>query len=55
MMLAFLPAAGMPIFANGDTTLLEVTLVYHLIFGLVLGEVYDLLLKFTPSEVDENA
>lgn len=55
MMLAFLPAAGMAIFGGGDKSLMVITLLYNLLFGVVLGEVYDLLLKFTPSEVDENA
>ncbi|HEX4534446.1 MAG TPA: DUF6789 family protein [Rhizomicrobium sp.] len=56
MMVAFLPAADMPMFASGmGLTIPEVTLVFHLLFGAVLGEVYDLLLRYTPSEVDESA
>lgn len=55
MMVAFLPAAGAAMFAGGDANIVGVTLAYNLIFGVVLGETYDLLLKFTPSEVDENA
>ncbi len=55
MMVLFLPAAGMSPFAGGDPNVIGVTLAYHLIFGFILGEVYDLLLRYTPSEVDENA
>jgi hypothetical protein len=55
MMVAFLPAAGMAVFAGGDTNIIGVTLAYHVIFGVVLGETYDLLLRYTPSEVGEDA
>jgi len=56
MMLLFLPAAGMPVFAYGQgTTIPMVGLALHLVFGAVLGETYHLLLHYLPSEVDENA
>jgi hypothetical protein len=56
MMLAFLPAAGMPIFALGSGAVIPMgALALNLIFGLVLGEAYHLLLHYMPSEVDENA
>jgi hypothetical protein len=56
MMIVFLPAAGMPVFAQGlGTTIPIVSLALHLIYGAVLGESYHLLLHYLPSEVDENA
>jgi hypothetical protein len=56
MMTLFLTAAGLPVFAVGlGPTIPVATLVLHLIFGLVLGETYHLLLHYTPSEADENA
>jgi len=56
MMLIFLPAAGMPVFAKGlGTTIPLVSLLLHLIYGAILGESYHLLLHYLPSEVDENA
>jgi uncharacterized protein DUF6789 len=55
-MIAFLPAAGLPMFAQGmGTEIPVVSLVLSLIYGLVLGETYHLLLHYLPSEVDENA
>jgi hypothetical protein len=55
-MLAFLPAAGMPMFALGSGAAIPmVALAINLIFGLVLGESYHLLLHYMPGEVDENA
>ncbi len=56
MMVAFLPSAGLPIFASGmGTQIPVVSLALHLVYGLVLGETYHLLLHYLPSEVDENA
>jgi len=56
MMVIFLPAAGMPIFANGlGTTIPIIALALHLVYGAVIGESYHLLLHYLPSEVDENA
>jgi hypothetical protein len=56
MMVVFLPAAGIPIFAQGmGTTIPMVSLALSLVFGIVLGESYHLLLHYLPSEVDENA
>ena len=56
MMIVFLPAAGMPIFAQGlGTTIPIVALALNLVYGVVLGESYHLLLHYLPSEVDENA
>lgn len=56
MMVVFLPAAGLPIFAQGmGTTIPFVSLVLSVVFGLVMGESYHLLLHYLPSEVDENA
>lgn len=56
MMLAFLPAAGMPMFALGSGATIPMTaLVICMIFGAVLGESYHLLLHYMPGEVDENA
>ncbi len=56
MMIAFLPSAGLPMFAAGMGLSIPLfTLGLHLVFGLVLGESYHLLLHFLPSEVDENA
>jgi hypothetical protein len=56
MMLAFLPAAGLPVFALGmGAAIPMVTLAISLIFGVVLGESYHLLLHYMPGEVDENA
>jgi hypothetical protein len=56
MMVVFLPAAGMHVFAMGaGTSIPVISLVIHLIYGAVLGESYHLLLHYLPSEVDENA
>ena len=56
MMLAFLPSAGIPMFAMGMGPSIPILgLVFNLTFGLVLGEAYHLLLHYLPSEVDENA
>lgn len=56
MMIAFLPAAGLPIFASGMGIVIPGTaLILHAVFGIVLGEAYHLLLHYLPSEVDENA
>jgi hypothetical protein len=56
MMIAFLPAAGLPMFAQGmGTEIPVVSLVLSIVYGLVLGETYHLLLHYLPSEVDENA
>ena len=56
MMVIFLPAAGMPVFAKGlGTTIPIVSLALHLVYGFVIGESYHLLLHYLPSEVAENA
>lgn len=56
MMVAFLPSAGLPMFAKGMGLGVPLfTLVMHLSYGLVLGQAYHLLLHYFPSEVDENA
>jgi hypothetical protein len=56
MMLAFLPAAGLPMFALGSGAAVPMTaLGLCLLFGLVLGEAYHLLLQYFPGEADENA
>ena len=56
MMILFLPSAGMPMFAAGQGAVIPVgALLLNLVFGLVLGESYHLLLHYLPSEVDENA
>ncbi len=56
MMLAFLPAAGMPIFALGTGAAIPMAaLAVNLIFGVTLGESYHLLLHYMPGEADENA
>jgi hypothetical protein len=56
MMILFLPAAGLPVFARGMGMAIPVdSLALHLVFGAVLGETYHLLLHYLPSEVDENA
>jgi hypothetical protein len=56
MMVAFLPSAGLPMFAAGMGIAIPLyMLAFHLFFGLVLGESYHLLLHYLPSEVDENA
>ena len=56
MMIAFLPAANMPMFASGmGYTIPGIALMIHIVFGVVLGEAYHLLLHYLPSEVDENA
>lgn len=56
MMIAFLPSAGLPMFAAGlGLSIPLFALGIHLAFGLVLGETYHLLLHYLPSEVDENA
>jgi uncharacterized membrane protein YagU involved in acid resistance len=55
MMIAFLPAIGMPMFARGDGPTIPVAaFVLHLIFGLTLGEVYHLLVHYFPGEVEEE-
>ena len=55
MMVAFLPAAGLPVFANGmGLTIPAASLILHLIFGLVLGETYHLLVHYFPGEVEEE-
>ena len=55
MMLAFLPAGGLPIFAIGMGPGIPVTaLVLHLIFGIAMGEIYHLLVHYFPGEVDED-
>lgn len=56
MMILFLPSAGLPIFAQGMGMSIPLdSLLLHLVFGLVIGETYHLLLHYLPSEVDENA
>jgi hypothetical protein len=56
MMILFLPTVGMPIFAAGLGLPIPLfTLGLNLVFGVVLGETYHLLLHYLPSEVDENA
>jgi len=56
MMVLFLPAAGLPMFAaHISTTIPMAALAIHLVFGAVIGETYHLLLHYLPSEVDENA
>ena len=56
MMILFLPSAGVPMFAMGmGISIPVIGLVLNLVFGLVLGETYHLLLHYLPSEVDENA
>jgi len=55
MMVAFLPAVGIPAFAQGyGPTIPGAALVLHLIFGLTLGEVYHLLVHYFPGEVEEE-
>jgi hypothetical protein len=55
MMLAFLPSAGLPMFAMGmPTSVVLTTLAINIIFGVVLGEAYHLLLHYMPGEVDEE-
>jgi uncharacterized membrane protein YagU involved in acid resistance len=55
MMVAFLPVAGVPIFARGmGPTIPAASFVLHLIFGLTLGEVYHLLVHYFPGEVKEE-
>ena len=56
MMIAFLPSAGMPMFAAGmgwSRSALYARAASLL--RLVLGESYHLLLHYLPGEVDENA
>lgn len=56
MMIVFLPTAGLPMFAMGmGPSIPVIGLMLSLVFGLVLGETYHLLLHYLPSEVDENA
>lgn len=56
MMMAFLPSAGLPMFAQGMGLAIPFyTLGLNLLFGFVMGESYHLLLHYLPSEVDENA
>ena len=55
MMLAFLPAAGLPMFALGSGPAIPMTaLGLCLLFGVVLGETYHLLLHYMPGEADEE-
>jgi uncharacterized membrane protein YagU involved in acid resistance len=55
MMLAFLPAANLPIFAQGmGLTIPATAFGLHLVFGLVLGEAYHLLVHYFPGEVEEE-
>jgi uncharacterized membrane protein YagU involved in acid resistance len=55
MMVAFLPAAGLPIFAMGMGPEIPVSaFVIHLIFGVTMGEVYHLLVHYFPGEVEED-
>jgi len=56
MMLAFLPAAGLPMFAMGTGAAIPMAgLGLSVLFGLVLGESYHLLLHYMPGEADEEA
>jgi hypothetical protein len=56
MMIAFLPAAGMPMFALGSGAAIPMTaLGLCAVFGLALGEAYHLLLHYMPGEADEEA
>lgn len=56
MMTAFLPTVGLPMFARGHGLMIPLAaLVMHLFYGVVLGEAYHLLLRYSPGEVDENA
>jgi hypothetical protein len=56
MMIAFLPAAGMPMFALGSGAAIPMTaLGLCALFGLALGEAYHLLLHYMPGEADEEA
>ena len=55
MMVAFLPAIGMPMFGEGQgPTIAVAAFVLNLIFGLTLGEVYHLLVHYFPGEVEEE-
>lgn len=55
MMLVFLPAAGLPVFAQGMGIGIPATaFALHLVFGLVLGEAYHLLVHYFPGEVEEE-
>jgi hypothetical protein len=55
MMLAFLPAAGLPMFALGSGPAIPMTaLGLCLLFGVTLGETYHLLLHYMPGEADEE-
>jgi uncharacterized membrane protein YagU involved in acid resistance len=55
MMLVFLPAAGLPVFAQGMGLEIPATaFALHLVFGLVLGEAYHLLVHYFPGEVEEE-
>lgn len=56
MMLAFLPAAGLPMFALGSGAAIPMmALGLCALFGLALGESYHLLLHYMPGEADEEA
>lgn len=55
MMVAFLPAAGLPMFAMGMGPTIPVgALIVHLIFGVAMGEIYHLLVHYFPGEVEED-
>lgn len=55
MMIAFLPTAGMPMFALGSGPAIPMTaLGLCLLFGVTLGETYHLLLHYMPGEADEE-
>jgi uncharacterized membrane protein YagU involved in acid resistance len=55
MMLAFMPAAGLPIFAMGMGPSIPVSaFVLHMIFGITMGETYQLLVHYFPGEVEEE-
>src|SRR5262249_9463638 len=55
MMVAFLPAAGLPMFAIGMGPSIPVgALIVHLVFGVTMGEVYCLLVRHFPDEVEED-
>lgn len=55
MMLVFLPSAGLPVFASGmGPAIPAVAFGLHLVFGVVMGEVYHLLVHFFPGEVEEE-
>jgi hypothetical protein len=55
MMVFFLPAAGLPVFAMGMGPAIPVSaFVLHLVFGVTMGEVYALLVHYFPGEVEED-